>query len=101
MSHNLTLFLKGVRIFRKICRNYDDSSVKVARPTLILGGGERWRENRGDFPLSEKHLFCKRKVSDFRNSYKNSPLHFRFKIAFSFVGKVMQSRENRKKNPFL
>ncbi|MBM9576380.1 hypothetical protein JWG45_04350 [Leptospira sp. 201903070] len=29
----------------KICRNYDNSSVKIALPALILGGGEWRREN--------------------------------------------------------
>ncbi|TGM57887.1 hypothetical protein EHQ97_09400 [Leptospira adleri] len=42
-------------------RTYE-STVKVAGPTLILGGGERWRENSGDFSLSQNSNFASKKA---------------------------------------
>ncbi len=49
------------------------SPVKIARPTLTLGGGERWWENSGEFPLSEisNNTMKNSSPSLRRNSYKN------------------------------
>ncbi|WP_205278472.1 hypothetical protein [Leptospira ainlahdjerensis] len=35
-------------------------SVKVVRPAQISGGGERWREKSGNFPLSQNSNFASR-----------------------------------------
>ncbi|RHX90483.1 hypothetical protein DLM75_08685 [Leptospira stimsonii] len=56
------------RFLRKIGRTYDNSSVKVAGPTLILGGGVRWRETFRNVPVSQNSYFVNQK-SLWRNSY--------------------------------
>ncbi|AOP34942.1 hypothetical protein A0128_14465 [Leptospira tipperaryensis] len=47
---------------QKICRNYDNSSVKVARPAQILGGGAGGGKIPVKSLISEKHTFCKYKL---------------------------------------